>query len=318
MKDPDSRDSLEEAAEWFFRQDGGSLSPAEEARFRAWLAASEDHRAAYAEISGTWHEMGSVPVPARPLRAPARRSRTGFSTSVFRPIAAALAVCLFLTGGAWYLDVPTRVLADNYAAVGELETVTLPDGSVAELNSGSAIALAYSAGERRIRLLKGEAMFTVSADAGRPFIVEALGGEAKALGTVYGVREDGSSVTVTVVESHVAVSVGAGGASVRLNPDERIRYEGGHLGAVEPVDTESETAWRRRKLIFVDRPLGEVVDELNRYHRGMIRIIDGSIRARRISGVFETGDIVGVIDALEKSFGFRDTRLGGFVILIHR
>lgn len=234
------------------------------------------------------------------------------------PIAAALAVCLFLTGGAWYLDVPTRVLADNYTAVGELETITLPDGSLAELNSGSAIALAYSADERRIRLLKGEAMFTVSADAERSFIVEALGGEAKALGTVYGVREDAGSVTVTVVESHVAVSAGADGTSVRLAPDERVRYEGGHLGAVEPVDTESETAWRRRKLIFVDRPLGEVVDELNRYHRGMIRIIDGSIRAKRISGVFETGDIVGVIDALEKSFGFRDTRLGGFVILIHR
>jgi len=311
MTDPDSRDSLEEAAEWFFRQDGGSLSPSEEARFQVWLAASAEHRAAYAEISGTWHEMGSVPVSAR---SPLRYSRGGFSM----PLAAALAVCFLLSGTAWYLDVPTRVLADNYTAVGELVTVTLPDGSLAELNSGSAIALSYSAGERRIRLLKGEAMFTVSADAGRPFIVEALGGEAQALGTVYGVREDGESVTVTVLESRVAVSAGSDGASVQLNTDERVRYENGDVGAVEPVDAHSETAWRRKKLIFVDRPLGEVVDELNRYHKGMIRIIDGSIRAKRISGVFETGNIVGVIDALEKSFGFRDTRLGDLVILIHR
>ncbi len=105
---------------------------------------------------------------------------------------------------------------------------------------------------------------------------------------------------------------------MQLNTDERVRYENGDVGAVEPIDANSETAWRRRKLIFVDRPLGEVVDELNRYHKGMIRIIDGSIRAKRISGVFETGNIVGVIDALEKSFGFRDTRLGDLVILIHR
>lgn len=234
------------------------------------------------------------------------------------PVATAFALLCVLAGSTWYLDLPTRVLADAYTTVGERQTLELPDGSLAEMNSDTAVAVAYAPGERRIRLLKGEAVFTVSADARRPFVVEAGGGEAVALGTVYGVRDVGDSITVTVIESHVAISAGTDDQSVRLGADQRVRYENGRLGIIEPVDAASETAWRRSKLIFVDRPLGEVIDELNRYHKGMIRIIDGSIRSRRISGVFETGDIVGVVDALEKSFGFNDTRLGNLVILIHR
>lgn len=313
-KDSDGKDALDEAAEWFFRQEDTPLPPADEVRFRAWLAASDENRAAYAEISGTWHELGHLPVPSTEEQFTPVHTRRG----LFKPFAATLTLCCFLMGGAWYIDLPTRILADNYTTIGQLQTVNLPDGSRVELNSGSAIAVAYSSGERRIKLLKGEATVTVHADPMRPFIVEAKGGEAMALGTVYSVRETANNVTVTVIESVVAVTGKAGGAPVQLHHDQRIHYQNGQVGSVEQVDADAETAWRRRKLIFVDRPLGDVVDELNRYHNGMIRIVDSSIRERRVSGVFDTTNIVGVIDALKKSFGFRDTRLGDLLILIHQ
>src|SRR5687768_6079713 len=50
-----SHKALEEAAEWFFRQDGRSLPENERAYFEAWLAIPEN-RSAYAEIGRTWHE----------------------------------------------------------------------------------------------------------------------------------------------------------------------------------------------------------------------------------------------------------------------
>lgn len=295
---------------WFFRQDGGSLTPTDEAGFRAWLAASKENRAAYAEISGTWQELANISEPACPPRHIWRRATM--------PVAAAFACFCILSAGNWYFDLSTRISADSYTAAGELKTLSLPDGSKAEMNGDTAIALSYSPNERRVRLIKGEAVFTVSPDAQRPFVVEARGGEAKALGTVYGVRENADRVAVTVIESHVVIAAAANSPTVRLGADQRVHYRDGHLGAIESVDASSETAWRRRKLIFVDKPLGDVVDELNRYHTGIIRIVDGSIRSRRVSGVFETGDIAKVVDALEKSFGFSDTRLGNLVILIHR
>ncbi|MBY3075192.1 FecR family protein [Rhizobium laguerreae] len=312
MTDFNDKEMLEQAAEWFFRRDGGRLSVEDEVAFRSWLAASDRHRAAYSEIAGTWQDLGAIqPTPAVLTPPPPARD-------FLRPIAAAFTFLCLLGLGTYVLDVPSRLFADGYTAVGEFQVLALPDGSTAEMNSGTAITIAYSSGERRIHLMKGEAVFTVTSDQHRPFIVESEGGEATALGTVYGVRNDDRGGVVTVVESHVAVSGKPAGASVELGPDERVRYEDGHLGAIEKVDAASETAWRRRKLIFVDQPLGEVVNELNRYHKGVIRIVDESISARRVSGVFETNDIVKVIDALEKSFGFNDTRLGSLVILIHR
>lgn len=313
MLNRNETDKLQEAAEWFFRQDGAPLSAADEVRFQSWLIASEDNRAAYAEISGTWHELADVPAYASsPIIA---------KTNWFRVpmLVAAVFSCFFLLlGGAWYSDFATRISADGYTETGEVQTLHLPDGSIAEMNSGTAIAIQYSSSERRLRLLKGEAVFTVSTDAQRPFVVEANGGEATALGTVYAVRDDEKGATVTVVESHVAIAAFPEGRNVRLGPDQRVSYQNGTMSAVQSVDAQSETAWRRHKLIFVDKPLGDVIDELNRYHKGVIRIVDSSISTRRVSGVFETNDIVAVIDTLKKSFGFNDTRLGNLVILIHQ
>lgn len=313
MLNRNETDKLQEAAEWFFRQDGAPLSAADEVRFQSWLIASEDNRAAYAEISGTWHELADVPAYAS---SPIIAKTTWFRTPM--PVAAVFSCFFLLLGGAWYSDFATRISADGYTETGEVQTLHLPDGSIAEMNSGTAIAIHYSSSERRLRLLKGEAVFTVSVDAQRPFVVEANGGEATALGTVYAVRDDEKGATVTVVESHVAIAALPEGQSVRLGPDQRVSYQNGMMSAVQSVDAQSETAWRRNKLIFVDKPLGDVIDELNRYHKGMIRIVDSSISTRRVSGVFETNDIVAVIDTLKKSFGFNDTRLGNLVILIHQ
>lgn len=313
MLNRNETDKLQEAAEWFFRQDGAPLSAADEVRFQSWLIASEDNRAAYAEISGTWHELADVPAYAP---SPIIAKTTWFRAPM--PVAAVFSCFFLLLGGAWYSDFATRISADGYTETGEVQTLHLPDGSTAEMNSGTAIAIHYSSSERRLRLLKGEAVFTVSADAQRPFVVEANGGEATALGTVYAVRDDEKGATVTVVESHVAIAALPEGQNVRLGPDQRVSYQNGMMSAVQSVDAQSETAWRRHKLIFVDKPLGDVIDELNRYHKGMIRIVDSSISTRRVSGVFETNDIVAVIDTLKKSFGFNDTRLGNLVILIHQ
>ncbi|MGU3575284.1 FecR family protein [Brucellaceae bacterium C25G] len=308
----DKTDKLEEAAEWFFRQDDTPLSAVDQISFQSWLAASKENRAAYAEISGTWHEMAQIPQPVTPV-APRR-----YAFTRPMPVVVTFASLFLLVSGAWYMDLATRLSADAYTQTGELHTMQLPDGSKAEMNSGTAIVVDYSTKERRIRLLKGEAVFTVSSDQQRPFIVEANGGQARALGTVYGVRDDSHGATVTVIESHVAISASKNGQQVKLGPDERVSYSNGRLEAVETIDAATETAWRRNKLIFVDRPLDEVIHELNRYHKGMIRITDSSVASRRVSGVFEITDIMKVIDNLKKSLNLNDTRLGEMVVLIHQ
>lgn len=180
--------------------------------------------------------------------------------------------------------------------------MTLDDGSSVALNTASAIAVDYSRERRRIRLLRGEAVFTVARDAARPFVVAAASGEAVARGTVFAVRKDDEAATVTVLESHVGVSYPAAGrTAVELSPGEALDYSRRGLGPVRAVDADAATAWRRGKLIFVDRPLGEVIAELNRYHSGRIQIIDGSISSHPVSGVFDTGNPLQALEVIEQT-----------------
>lgn len=303
----------QEAAEWYFRRDAGALSAEEDAQFQLWFAVPA-HRRAYEELAATWVALGTIPRPKTPLpaRPPVWRGRTGLAGAA---LAAAIVLALIIPQSGWLL----LWQADAATAVGETREVTLADGSVVTLNTDSAIAIAYDTSERRIRLLRGEALFTVAKDAGRPFTVETQGGTAQALGTAFTVRDEDDGATVAVVESRVAVRYPANATgTVTVSPGEAVSYAHGRLGPVESVDIDELTAWRRGKLIFVDRPLGEVIDELNRYHRGRLQIIDPAIRSHRVSGVFSTGDPLAVVDALEASLGLHSTRLTRYLVLLHR
>lgn len=65
----------------------------------------------------------------------------------------------------------TWVQADYRTAVGEQPMLTLPDQSRVTLNTQSAIAVSFDAAFRRVRLLKGEALFAVQPDVTGTFNV---------------------------------------------------------------------------------------------------------------------------------------------------
>ena len=316
-REPEPNSAAEKAADWLVRRDAGPLSPSEQAAFQAWLGADPAHRAAHAELERIWAELDHVPARGKAQLRAANGHRP--RPWAWGAVGAAACALLLVVLGA---DLPTRLQADAISSVGETKEVQLPDGSTAVLNTDSAIAVDYAPGRRRVRLLRGEAEFTVATDAGRPFTVEAAGGDSTALGTVFVVRRRDDGATVAVTESKVAIAYGrdAGQAQeVVLGPEQQVTYATGRgLGPVEKIDPQSATAWRRGKLLFVDRPLGEAIDELNRYHYGGIRILDDSLRDRKVNGVFDTRDPVAVVDALEEALSLRSTRLSDLLILLHR
>ena len=302
---------LQEASDWFVRLDSGRVSAAERRAFDVWLS-QPAHRDAFTEVEKLWREFGAIETAVagrRPRASRWKRAAAGFA------VAASLAFA-----AVFVFDLPTRLAADALTETGQMRTVDLPDGSTAVLNTASAIAIDYSANVRTVRLLRGEASFTARQDASRPFTVEAGGGSVRALGTEFVVKREAGHVRITDVESQVAVRYpSAATGEVVLSPGEQVAFGSDiGIGQIQKVDADAETAWRRGKLVFVDRPLGSVIGEINRYHRGAIQIVDPAIADRSVSGVFETNDPVTIVDALETSLGFRSTRLTGYVILLHR
>lgn len=324
MNEREKSTALDEAAEWYVRRDTGAFDVGEEACFLAWLA-KPTNRAAYEEIAGTWDDLGRISRPALSIGSPrdggagAALRRQPPRSPIRRWALAAAAAGIVAVAGGYAFDLPMRLEADAMTATGEARTVTLDDGSSIALNTASAIAVDYSRERRRIRLLRGEAVFTVAKDAARPFVVAAASGEAVARGTVFAVRKEDETATVTVLESRVGVSYPATGrTSVELSAGEAVDYSRRGLGELRAVDADAATAWRRGKLIFVDRPLGEVIAELNRYHSGRIQIIDEAIGTHPVSGVFDTKNPLQALNVIEQTLGLNSTRLSSLLILLHR
>ena len=323
-KSPLSPAVLEQAAAWFARIDRGPLSDRERQAFDGWLAVDPDHHRAFARISRTWNAFGDLAGNVETAPLVPKLGIAGYRSGR-RWALAAVAAGLFLILGLgtdlpWRIDAELR--ADAMTAAGETRTVSLPDGSTAELNTATAIAVDFGpdgTGPRRVRLLRGEAAFDVVKNPERPFTVAAGGGISRVLGTVFIVRAMGGGASVTLLEGRVAVSAADGGAETVLAPNQRVRYgAAGGLGTGEAVDPRSAAAWRRGKLVFRDRALGDVIDELNRYHAGLIHLTGAGLRQRRVNGVFDTRDPVAVVGALETALSLRSTRLTDYLILLHQ
>lgn len=323
-KHPVSAAALEQAAAWFARIDRGDLSDREQQAFDGWLAADPGHQRAFARISRTWDALGDLAGTVETTPSAGKPAIDGYRAGrrwALTAVAAGLVLALGLG-----TDLPQRIdaelRADAVTAAGEMRTVSLPDGSTVDLNTASAIAVDFGpggTGPRRVRLLRGEAAFDVVKNPDRPFTVAAGGGTSRVLGTVFTVRTMGDGASVTLLEGRVAVSAADGGAETVLAPNQRVRYgAAGGLGDVETVDPRSAAAWRRGKLVFRDRALGDVIDELNRYHTGLIRLTDAGLRQRRVNGVFDTRDPVAVVGALETALGLTSTRLTDHLILLHQ
>ena len=154
------------AAEWLVRHDRG-LSPAQQDAFLQWRAESPAHREAFQRHHALWREFDALShwrpehsaVPNPDLLARPRRSRV-WRWIVPASLAAAAAVALVFGpapvarpgGGGESLSLEAEAYRRE----------SLPDGSTAELNRGAHLVLQFTAAERRIVLVQGEARFSVA------------------------------------------------------------------------------------------------------------------------------------------------------------
>jgi transmembrane sensor len=298
-------DPFEAAARWVARGARGPLTPEEQDALDRFLAVPENAQA-YAEAGALWGESGNL--MRRQDAAKRRRRKVAVG-------AVACVAAVVMAPGVWL-----RLQADVIAGPGAIKEVDLPDGSHARLAAGSALAIDYSPGVRRLRLLQGEGEFTAAPDASRPFVVEADGGETRALGTVFLVEHQaGGGVRVTGVVHRIEVA--HDGATKRLSPNESVTY-GGNVATVSGVAVAPSDAgdWRRGALVFSNRPLGEAAEELSRWRGAPIFVLGSDLARQPISGVFRIGEGEAIAATFQaaSSLKLRTIELPGGMLIITR
>ncbi|MCK9396380.1 MAG: FecR family protein [Methylobacter sp.] len=215
-------------------------------------------------------------------------------------------------------------LSDYHTETGELREIQLADGSRLLLNTNTAVSVDFKNSIRQITLYHGQASFTVAKDMQRPFEVVSDGLIVRALGTVFEVyNPDSSEISVTVQEHAVAVRAQTTAeqhfASVSVQEGQQLRYRpGGTLQQPEPVELNQTTAWQQHRLFINDRPLSELIEELDRYRVGRIFLSDEKLKNLRITGIFSLDNPNDVLNSVRKVLALEETRLGPWWVLLHR
>ena len=322
------------AAEWVVRRDRG-LTPGEVATLAEWLDADPRHAAEYLRISRGWQELdiiGAEPglaamADAVEANARARRARrTVWAAAGGLAAAAAIAVALAL----WQIpravppDGPAESATTSYTVLASTaRRIALPDGSVAELNGDSRIEAGFTPAERRVRLVRGEAHFSVAKDPAHPFIVSAGSVSVRAVGTAFDVRLAADRVEVLVTEGKVHVAESAHAPELRSGPEgssgkasaERALISGERavvrMAATAKVsltvdvpsqkEIDQALAWEGTRLVFDRTPLDQVVAAFNHYNARQLVLANPALCNRTLSGVFRADNLDGFIHLLHAS-----------------
>jgi transmembrane sensor len=235
-----NRQILDEASEWFVDFRVGDINEHSRERFDEWLRRSPEHIRAYLEIAKTYVELplakhaGKIDVDALIAYAHSGENVVPFSDAgnaqpnaprainseptdrepqanraERRPLmrrrilaAASCALVLLVSGAVWW---QTERFPSYATDIGERRSITLADGSTVDLNARSRLRIEFTQGERRVLLLEGQALFQVSKDKNRPFIVSSGNATVRAVGTQFDVNRKATGTTVTVLEGRVAV-----------------------------------------------------------------------------------------------------------------
>lgn len=319
-----------EALHWLVVLKDRNASAADREAFDHWLNLDPSHLAAWRRAQQVWMRLDRIgpafrnrPAASSPphqVAAPWMRQtlsmplppRPGHGRRRF--LYAAAAVAAIAVPGSVLLTRP-GLFAPHVTAVGERRTLALEDGSSIELAGSSSLSVDFAADLRRIVLYEGEAYLDLVRDTARPFVVEAGRGSTRASGAAFDVKMTGRLVTVAVTQKSVLVSANDA-EPVTVDEGQLVRYGPNRTGTVGDADLDRVEAWRRDRLVFQNTPLGEVVDDLERYRGGRIIMTDAALRHLPVAGSFDAGQADAAIDTIARSLSIRATRLGNLLVVL--
>ncbi|WP_299982193.1 FecR domain-containing protein [uncultured Pseudoteredinibacter sp.] len=326
-----NEDSLDQASEWLAKVDRG-LSPSEQLALQQWLDSNPMHRRNLFDMAALWDSMSILSELSEmfPLEEQAKPSKA--SWRYYSAIAASL-MLLSLGIGLFWIN-QHLLLQDQYTtAIGEHRLFELNDGSSIHLNTNSRVSVNYSLGLRQLTLEQGEAHFNVAHDEQRPFVVSAGQQTVTAVGTAFNIRlSQQDDMELLVTEGRVSLANKIDDSATNqpnpttpttttyLDAGQKIAANTLAQSPIEPVASsaiDGKLAWQRGFIVFDGTPLGQALQEVQRYAEYDI-VATEDIQNLEIAGFFKTSDIDKLIASLEQSFDLSSERKGQTIYLRQR
>jgi transmembrane sensor len=337
---------FEEASLWVSKLDRG-LSLEEQVSLDQWLSKSDRNRLALIKVGQVWDksevlsklaDLFPEPVENHPARSWALPA-----------IAASVAIIALSIWFAIPEFSPAESRSDlaqanveglYQTAIGEHIRVNLPDGTELLLNTNTTVRVNYSDQQRLLTLEKGELHVDVAHDENRPLSVLVGGQIVQAVGTAFNVELNADrKVDLVVTEGKVLVSVQSAGlfnpvvqmqdriempsTSLTVTQGERVllgerQEEVELMEVIEPSEIEILLSWQSGNLVFRGESLEEAIQEISRYTAVEFVFLNEDLKQLKVAGLFQTGDVDGLLVALNDNFHIDSQRIDQRVLLNNR
>lgn len=187
---------------------------------------------------------------------------------------------------------------------GELRGVSLPDGTLVQLDRDSVLAMRFNTDQRTLAVLRGGALIDVGHDATRPLRVLLGADVIEDMGAVFDAHQSADGANVTVVSGRVRVrqqerdtwgpanhtDVGQLIADLQAGQQANMRRDGSLDLIDHHADLGLSTAWLPSDIHFDRCTVADVARRFNAYSIQPLRVDDASIADMRISGRFHARD----------------------------
>lgn len=304
-------DAIRQAAvRWYMRMREAAPDAPERTTFEVWLMTDRRHQAAYQMVESTMEDFSST----ERLKAlsSAMSQKQYFEQSARRKklskLGSGLAVMLLCVGLGFFgrsqyvqwqaLPLSTQV---HTTSVAQLSKQTLADGSVITANANTTMEIVYYRHQRLIKLSRGEAIFEVTKDAQRPFVVETPQAKVTVLGTRFAVNQLSKKVRISV--DHGSVQVGRSDGSTPT-----LILHNGEVAEIEPNSTPHKVnrqasdsfSFISGRIVFDRADMFEVADTLSRYRNPPVHAAFAA-ETPKVNAVLKISELERFISTLPQS-----------------
>lgn len=238
-------------------------------------------------------------------------------------VASIAAVCILFFTGFEINKYIQPTFEHNYVSLDKkIVNITLPDKSIIDLDIKSQVQIAYYKNKRTVFLNKGKALFSVSKNKDKPFLVKSGNTLIEVLGTKFEVINMKTITKINVVEGLVRVNYiynekGDKKALIQLKKSESFTLD--NLGKIlnnDKINIKDIANWKNDIIKFDKTSLKEAALIFKRYSNQDIEFEDYEVSQLKISGKFSTLHYESFLEAIELIYPIKIKKEGNLIKIV--
>lgn len=289
------------------RFEKGLCTPEEQFRLEQWLDSMKEEGIPFktpAEKGLTKAALHkSVYEKARIFR---RKSRS-LLPSTWMKVAAAIVILLLASYSLIkfdFLEVDRQDIATETQARNEIRKILLSDGSIVWLKPGSKLSYPGTfAGSERVVSLAGEAVFEISKNPERPFIIHTGDLTTTVLGTSFNIKNTFDHTEVYVLTGKVLVTLTKSDQKIEVLPNEKVMYSHASMklkkedGVIETKQATEYIKGTEYNMYFQDAKVSDIASRIEGKFSVKVSV-KGSIQSCVITADFTDQSLNNTLDMI--------------------